>query len=373
MCIAMAGHGWKDGWLMSCETLACTNCGSGDVREVKPNTYFCNHCDSVFKHVDPARLTVGPAFCEHGNPVEVQCQVCKIGMCRSRCDIVRQSVGLVSTEGFGYLEQGAGRNIDVGGPFLILGKLLTSLTLDRGEGLIHACHGCVIRAVPAAVARICAGTLCESVRCRNVSAGTCPCCHGGFCQECSVPGVEKQWLLKGSGMLGRPATICAWDPDGDRASESFPIDKPMPEGMCGPCVGENREKIAAIAARICRQDYAGKLVPIAGDSESYDRFKVPATPIPTRRKNYPVERMRVVTIARRYAAEVNARLRQLPVMYRACERGKPSAVRRGVPYADYVIVDERDRVVPAAVSGVIWDWPGTGLGTRSAPGRQSPR
>jgi hypothetical protein len=342
---------------MSFEALACTNCGSGDVQEVKPDTYFCNHCDSVFKHVDPTKLTVGPAFCEHGNRVEVQCQVCKTGMCRSRCDIVpvsHQRSGIVPTEGFGYLEQGVGRKADVDGPFLDVGKLLTSLFLDRGEDLIHACHACVIRAVPAAAMRVSTGALCETVWCCGVSAGVCPCCHGGFCRRCSVPEVEKQWLPKGSGMLGKPAAICAWDPDGDRASESFPIDKPMPAGMCGPCVGENREKIAAIAARICRQDYARKLVPIAGDSDSYDRFKVPATPTPARRKNYPVERTRVIRIARGYAAEVNARLQQVVVTYGTCERGKPSAVRRGVPYVDYVIADERDRVVPAAVSGVIW-------------------
>jgi hypothetical protein len=39
----------------------------------------------------------------------------------------------------------------------------------------------------------------------------------------------------------------------------------MPDGMCGPCVGENRNKTVAMAGRICLQDYAGKLIAIGGD------------------------------------------------------------------------------------------------------------
>jgi hypothetical protein len=34
---------------MPLESLACTNCGSPDVREVKSNIYFCNHCDGAEK------------------------------------------------------------------------------------------------------------------------------------------------------------------------------------------------------------------------------------------------------------------------------------------------------------------------------------
>lgn len=38
---------------MPVEAISCTRCGSGDVKEVKANTYFCSHCESVFKYVDP--------------------------------------------------------------------------------------------------------------------------------------------------------------------------------------------------------------------------------------------------------------------------------------------------------------------------------
>lgn len=38
---------------MPLEPITCTNCGASDFTEVKPNTYFCNRCDSVFKYVVP--------------------------------------------------------------------------------------------------------------------------------------------------------------------------------------------------------------------------------------------------------------------------------------------------------------------------------
>jgi hypothetical protein len=40
---------------MPFESLSCSRCGSGDVQEVKPETYFCNHCDNVFRYVRPSR------------------------------------------------------------------------------------------------------------------------------------------------------------------------------------------------------------------------------------------------------------------------------------------------------------------------------
>ncbi len=41
---------------MPFESLSCTNCGSGDVQEVKPDTYFCKNCERVFKYVSPGRM-----------------------------------------------------------------------------------------------------------------------------------------------------------------------------------------------------------------------------------------------------------------------------------------------------------------------------
>jgi ribosomal protein L37AE/L43A len=40
------------------ESITCTHCGSSEVQEVKPHTYFCSHCEGVFKHIDPTQVTV---------------------------------------------------------------------------------------------------------------------------------------------------------------------------------------------------------------------------------------------------------------------------------------------------------------------------
>lgn len=359
---------------MAFEALNCTNCGSADVQEVKPSTYFCNHCDSVFKHIDPTRVTVGPAFCEHGNPVMLECQVCRTGMCREQCDVVPawaadKYAGLVRTQGFGYLEHMQGYRVDVDGPFISIGKLLMSLAKarkDEGKGtLSHVCYGCVIQAVPAAAEHISAGAICETVRCWGMSAGKCPCCQGGFCQECSMP---QALISRGAGDASRGlslhshgnlVSICAWDPEYDRESQAFTVGMPVPDGMCKPCTRENDDKAAPIAAGICRQDYAGKLVPV----NDYT-FKVPASSV--RRKKYYEERTRVEELGGRYAGEIAARLRQLVALDGNFHHENASA-GQVLPHAEYAIIDERARVRPSAVSKVIWTRPVSYSNRRKRP------
>jgi hypothetical protein len=349
---------------MAFEALNCTNCGSADVQEVKPSTYFCNHCESVFKHIDPTRVIDGPTFCEHGNPVMVECQVCRAGMCREQCDVVPawaayKYAGIVRTQGFGYLEHRQGYDVDVDGPFISIGKLLMSLAkarMDEGKGtLSHVCYVCVIQAVPAAAENISAGAICETVRCWGTSAGKCPCCQRSFCRECSMPQALKDRGahddLRGLSVLshGNLVTICAWDPEYDRSSKDFAVSMPVPHGTCKPCARENDDKAAPIAAGICRQDYAGKLVPV----NDYT-FKVPASSV--RRKKYYEERARVEELASRYVGEIAARLReQVALNGNGHRENVPSG--QILPYAEYVIADERDRVRPTAVSKVIWAKP----------------
>jgi hypothetical protein len=69
---------------MPTETLICQQCGSADVQEVKPNTYFCNHCDAVFKHVTPSSTAV--AGCEiNGCGIAAirRCSSCGLAFCAS--------------------------------------------------------------------------------------------------------------------------------------------------------------------------------------------------------------------------------------------------------------------------------------------------
>ena len=61
---------------MPYESLACPRCGSSSFQEVKPNTYFCNHCDNVFKYTRASSAAGGssPASCD-------TCGVLAVGLC----------------------------------------------------------------------------------------------------------------------------------------------------------------------------------------------------------------------------------------------------------------------------------------------------
>lgn len=81
---------------MVARPLSCTHCGAGDVQEVKPDTYFCNYCEQVFKWTDPGRVKVeGMALgCEIRLQSGVACGVSAHARC-VHCDraICRQHTG----------------------------------------------------------------------------------------------------------------------------------------------------------------------------------------------------------------------------------------------------------------------------------------
>src|ERR1039457_3201760 len=62
---------------MPLESITCTSCGATDVQEVKADTYFCNHCEGVFRYARP-RGSGGPAVCEIDG-----CGVAAVGRCLS--------------------------------------------------------------------------------------------------------------------------------------------------------------------------------------------------------------------------------------------------------------------------------------------------
>jgi hypothetical protein len=64
------------------ETIKCQECGSADVTEFKAGSYVCGHCDAVFKHVDPSRVTIQREFCECGGAIAFQCRMCHTGICQ---------------------------------------------------------------------------------------------------------------------------------------------------------------------------------------------------------------------------------------------------------------------------------------------------
>lgn len=192
---------------MPLESINCTNCGSGDVKEVKPSTYFCNHCETVFKHVDPTRVTLEQAFCGCGSAIQVRCNLCHVGLC-GQCDAkqvrdyyyCKSSVEvLVRTEGFGYVTRDtsnpglclaignrvlfSSRGHYVFGPFIPTNKLLWCLP-DHGVRFHHLCWSCVSAMVPVVAELMSSRRMCENLYCVRQPTRTCRCCGGVLCEMC---------------------------------------------------------------------------------------------------------------------------------------------------------------------------------------------
>ncbi len=178
---------------MALQSLNCTGCGSGDVREVKTDTYFCNHCETVFKYADPTKQTVEatPAFCECGLPVEIQCQLCKkamCGQCMLRWDTSPEMTAprtwrqVLPVEGLGYRYENQ----------LVLSwhKLVKTLGDPR-----WFCADCLRGAVPRTVEAIDAGRYCTYLFCANPPNTQCRCCERRCCESClSYLGGPHLWI-----------------------------------------------------------------------------------------------------------------------------------------------------------------------------------
>lgn len=229
---------------MSIESLSCTRCGSSQVQEVKPNTYFCAHCEEVFKQVDSSAVTVKhrPDFCScgSGNPVFAQCQVCRDNVVCRRCDIghlvhtsrhvfreaIEDQLGNIGvrTVGFGYQFEGFkpevprgnnvnlyptstppwkqilhGRIVDLPklpgdarltsekGLFLYASQLFVTVSASFGEKLSHLCFSCLAAAVPDTAEGLSAGSECEYPRHNYgpyiAGINPCLCCGRAYCRK----------------------------------------------------------------------------------------------------------------------------------------------------------------------------------------------
>ncbi len=86
---------------MPFESLSCQRCGSPNIQEVKPETYFCNHCDNVFKYVSPkgagsaggCELPTGGKFC--GVPAVGHCNTCGRAFCSTHQAYDQNHIGVV--------------------------------------------------------------------------------------------------------------------------------------------------------------------------------------------------------------------------------------------------------------------------------------
>lgn len=363
---------------MPLESIACTNCGSTDVQEVKPSTYFCRHCETVFKHLDPTRVTIDhtPSFCKHGNPVEVQCQICKAGMCRDQCDIgpeidmSREAKFMtgqrIPTAGFGYFYMdggGAGSTARGEGPFLPERKLAASLQLKYGE-LHHFCYDCMIAAVPATADYITSGELCNWPACVTKAAAQCSCCGSAFCADCmtdeclvGIYGIEHgtyqdlesgQWLRWKAPL---PEILIQLSESSAAKQRLDPVpcrvEWRVPQGLCYPCAREKGYEAAETARRICEHDYAGRLVKFEGE-RSVPAFWVPAATRMTRNGQLK-ETLKARKTAWSYAAEIGHRLQDSMAADGKCRRTKLATESSWTPQTLYVILDDRGHVQPSAV------------------------
>jgi hypothetical protein len=392
---------------MPLEAIACTSCGSTDVQEVKPSTYFCDYCETVFKYVDTSRLRVeySPAFCSCGNPIQVQCQLCKSGMCW-QCDVAGSRAAIyrspgtrvgyrpdgngrmghcgpgaeedsfyyhsysgsrqsdenilpVPVNGYGYLHRDMNRRIC--GPFLYLSELLSTIAVTKGlhyqRGLVpatHLCFACVAAAVPATAERLANHEICESPGCTDRPSKICACCGNSFCADC----VTWPAYANLGGALWRKRR--SEGPDQPRylfrhlfGTVNFRhVYLPRPEGLCLPCLGEAVDKASGLAMQICEQEYQLRLTGRGDDPNDLQpkgsvlHYEMPEITVTTkkRRKGGPTIEEE---ISERYVAEITERIQDY-VKSSPCELQE--GFRDKKYYATYVIVDERDKTAPAAVS-----------------------
>jgi hypothetical protein len=376
---------------MPLETIACTNCGSTDVQEVKPSTFFCNHCETVFRHIDPTRLTVdySPAFCACGTSIRFQCQVCRAGIC-SGCDVIewkrrrdeetRRSIYPfnipgpsdsdslygklhVPVVGYGYLRQRflpdseiwaivdnhiiriRERDSRSGGPFLYVDELLSTI---RAAGLNHVCCSCVTAAVPQTADNIANRVMCEQPGCVSVPSDECRCCRSSFCGEHLTP-----TALARCGQAARSGHVKTADisscgtsmwPSSHHSAEWI-----IPGGMCLGCVAEKVQDAARTAGEICEGDQRLRLV-----REWGVEFQIPLTS-PMRSRRRDAEARDAAKAAERFAAEITRHLNDsIAPGAGVCKREQflhesyRYRVEIGI-VTRYAIFDERASVSPAAV------------------------
>jgi hypothetical protein len=324
-------------------------CGSADLQQVKPETYFCNHCESVSKLVDPARVTVEPAFCPHGDPITARCQVCGAGLCAGACEMVRRGSereDRIMTVGFGYLNVEAPPDGDVApvatGPFLTRGKLLDSLAITSGQRLRHVCESCLLGAVPGAAEHLASHVLCEDPWCKysDYPLGLCACCGGTFCDQSVARGgkvefdadVSFAYSLQDSALIESKIGVKATVPLGN-------------ERYCLRCKYEREQRVKEQGREIALRAYGAVLPQRPGTEDEFGRwlvFQVPvAKKVGWRRQQAEDDRAR--NLAKQYAAELSASISRSLAGCRQREQFQQRPRYRHWPEykARYLILDER--------------------------------
>jgi hypothetical protein len=357
---------------MPLESLICSHCGSSEVKEVKVNTYFCGHCEGIFKLVDPKSVTITnyPSFCSCGEKVAAKCQLCDATMCAT-CDAGGRTENwegvpiLIETRGFGHmylssanrhsaygcfisdsqvLERGekapqvtidvwtldrGRRTTDLAiGPFVSVSKLLGHLSSING-GVRHVCWSCVASAIPEVAEGVVDGTLCEFPFCGQQSETNCRCCGFGYCKIHAGPAGVVDSI--GAKTFSAPSLDCP----------SFPVT--VSGDFCLQCRSEASVRIEGVV-----KDY-----PELTNESPRTHGNLYLVPSGKRGKSdsrrQKAEDQKAVEAASHRADEISNRLETL-MLSTNCRRDQE--LRQDCAHG-HVMYDHRDSVTPAAAPGVI--------------------
>ena len=359
-----------------------------DVQEVKPLTFFCSHCETVFKQVDHARTaaTLAPAFCRHGEPIVRQCQICNAGLCLRRCDYgpwaYREDLAVASStggglwraretydkavmrgdlnalehavwqkreslpaDGIGYLIIDQIKN-QHSGPLMSLQKLGAVLRRKHGP-LRHVCLKCITGAMADAIQMISIGEMCASPFCGRHPDWTCQCCARVFCGHSRA----REDMSSGGCYHGDFPVINAGLSGGGFGGGFATEVKQSRRGFCEPCAGEQAHGLKEFAMQIFEQEYASRLIKVDQPSTYHVRpqFMVPAASRRTRNGRLK-ESLKSSEIAQAYASEFTERVRAKASETTGgpCRRTQTlaSAGSTYAPHTEYVLVDGQGHALP---------------------------
>lgn len=304
---------------MGLQAMNCPNCGSSAVKEVKPSTYFCDHCEGVFRLVPPVGQSAASTadFCTCGNRITSQCRVCETGLCKE-CDIApwlkvphpldrplppRESrsrwyhgLAIRSTDS-GYLTSGSRVDVLDDGhltevqmnsaasvePVVYAAKVMRYL--DRTYLTIkHVCLSCLVAAVPATIEDIALGRVCETLRCGSEPSKQCPCCHGAFCDDHVISGDHdaRDYLrsYKPSDTHQYRNGVVVWlRPRGEGGEWCLESGwtRLRSGDLCNMCADEQASMFRRTAAAICRDELGLVLLEPDRNHLGASVFEVPVT------------------------------------------------------------------------------------------------
>jgi hypothetical protein len=263
------------------EAISCTGCGSTDVQEVEPSTYFCNHCETVFKHVDPGRLAVSyvPGFCDcgSGKPVTAQCQACRSQAICEQCDAgswsspLDRNRAVIQAVGEGYPRHGPrlkigtigddvhfdvidrtinwcfSGEVEDGELALPVVKLRAAVSRSLGlRALEHVCVSCLAGALPKTAQRLATGAECVDFWCASPGE-PCRSCGRSFCAQHRSDSTGNGRFYSRDSVAGRLSVLSAVKAEllHTPGLPAWPLRQPA--DTCGSCLG----RVAEYLHKVC--------------------------------------------------------------------------------------------------------------------------